>query len=133
MFHEIVERALADGKTLLDGIAWGSSHPGPIVITATFVGYLLQGVSGATAATICVFLPSFLIVVVLSPALTATAKRGFDCFMNGILCSFCGLLVSTVYHFSRIVEWSWAWGSIAAAAFAALYVRAAGSAVLLGA
>jgi chromate transporter len=125
MFHEIVEvRGWLDGKTLLDGIALGQLTPGPIVITATFVGYLLKGVVGAAAATICIFLPSILIVVMLSPAIDRLRhKKGFGCFITGILCSFVGLLVSTVYHFSRHVDWSWGLGLIAAAAFAALCAR----------
>jgi chromate transporter len=125
MFHEIVEvRGWLDGKTLLDGIALGQLSPGPIVITATFVGYMLKGVAGAAAATICIFLPSILIVVMLSPAIERLRHRkGFDCFITGILCSFVGLLVSTVSHFSRHVNWSWGLGLIAVAAFAALCAR----------
>ena len=134
MFHEIVEVCgWLDGKTLLDGIALGQLTPGPIVITATFVGYLLKGVIGATAATICVFLPSFLIVVLLSPGIDRLLqKKGFDCFITGILCSFVGLLASTVYHFSRHVDWSPGLGMITAVSFAALYVRMPVLLVLLG-
>jgi len=47
LFHEIVEtRAWLDASTFLDGIALGQLTPGPIVITATFVGYLLHGLTG---------------------------------------------------------------------------------------
>jgi len=50
MFHEIVEiRSWLDAPTFLDGIALGQFTPGPIVITATFVGYLLHGLIGAWA------------------------------------------------------------------------------------
>ena len=49
MFHEVVEvRHWLDGPTLLNGIALGQVTPGPIVITATFIGYLLKGPLGGT-------------------------------------------------------------------------------------
>ena len=48
MFHEIVEvRSWMDGSTFLNGIVLGQFTPGPIVITATFVGYLVYGLPGA--------------------------------------------------------------------------------------
>lgn len=60
MFHEIVEvRSWIDGPTFVNGIALGQITPGPIVITATFVGYLLDGLLRALIATVSVFLPSF--------------------------------------------------------------------------
>ena len=134
MFHEIVEvRGWLDGKTLLDGIALGQLTPGPIVITATFVGYLRQGVPGATAATVCIFLPSFLMIAVFSPGIDRLRqKKGFDCFINGILCSFVGLLVSTVLHFGTAMDWSWGLALITAAALAALFSRIPIVFVLLG-
>ncbi len=68
LFTEVVGvRQWLDGPSLLDGIVLGQVTPGPIVITATFVGYLLQGLAGAIVATLGVFLPSFLIVVVTAP------------------------------------------------------------------
>ena len=134
MFHEIVEvRGWVDGTTLLDGIALGQLTPGPIVITATFVGYLLHGVPGAAAATVCIFLPSFLIIVMVSPAIDRLRSyRGFDGCIQGILCSFAGLLVSTVFHCASAMDWSWGLGLITAVAFIALYRRMPILFVLLG-
>ena len=68
MFHEIVEmRSWIDAQTFLNGIALGHITPGPIVITATFVGYIVYGLLGAIVATVSVFLPSFMIVVGVVP------------------------------------------------------------------
>lgn len=62
MLHEIVTvRGWIDHKTFMDGIALGQVTPGPIVITATFVGYMLHGLSGALAATLGMFTPSLLL------------------------------------------------------------------------
>ena len=68
MFREFVElRSWMDGPTFLNGIALGQFTPGPIVITATFVGYLLKGPLGGLIATIAMFLPSFLILIGVAP------------------------------------------------------------------
>ncbi len=68
MFYEVVQvRSWVDGPTLLNGIVLGQVTPGPIVITATFIGYLLKGPLGGLIATICVFLPSFMMVVGIVP------------------------------------------------------------------
>ena len=61
MLHEIVNnRGWLDSKTFMDGIALGQVTPGPIIITATFVGYIVSGILGALVATIAIFTPSFL-------------------------------------------------------------------------
>ena len=68
MLHEIVEvRGWMDEKTFMSGIALGQVTPGPIVITATYVGYLLYGFWGSLVATLSIFTPSFLMLVVINP------------------------------------------------------------------
>jgi chromate transporter len=50
-------------KQFIDGVALGQSTPGPIVITATFVGYAAAGLTGALIATACVFTPAFVFAI----------------------------------------------------------------------
>jgi chromate transporter len=51
----------------IDAVAMGLITPGPVVITATFIGYLVGGVTGALVATVAIFLPIYLGVVVPGP------------------------------------------------------------------
>lgn len=56
-------------RQLLDAVAIGQFTPGPVLSTATFIGYILGGVPGAAVATTCIFLPSFFYVALLAPVL----------------------------------------------------------------
>jgi chromate transporter len=107
MYHEIVDvRSWMDGETFMNGIALGQVTPGPIVITATFVGYLLHGIAGAVVATVSVFLPSFLMVVGVVPYFDRLrASDYFNRCMSGILASFVGLLLSVTIQFALGVSW----------------------------
>jgi chromate transporter len=107
MYHEVVEaRSWLDGKTLLDGIALGQVTPGPIVMTATFIGYLLKGPLGALLATISVFLPSFMIVVGTAPYFEGLRTSPyFKRVITGIMCSFVGLLLTVAVRFALNIPW----------------------------
>jgi chromate transporter len=125
MFHEIVEvRSWMDATTFLNGIVLGQFTPGPIVITATFVGYLVYGILGAVIATVTIFLPSFLILVGIAPWFDR--MRSSPWFMRavgGILCSFVGLLFTVTIRFGLNVQWDWPHVALAAAAFTALILK----------
>ena len=107
MFHEIVEvRSWLDASTFLDGIALGQFTPGPIVITATFVGYLLHGVAGAGIATVAIFLPSLLLVIGVAPYFSRLrASIWFSRAVSGVLCAFVGLLATITIRFALQVHW----------------------------
>jgi len=125
MFHEIVEvRHWLDAPTLLNGIVLGQVTPGPIVITATFIGYLLAGVLGGVVATIAVFLPSFLVLIAVAPYFDRLRNSSlFNRIIGGVLCSFVGLLLTVAIRFGQNLTWDWRHLLLAAAAFAALRLK----------
>jgi len=125
MFHEIVEvRAWMDAQTFLNGIALGQITPGPIVITATFVGYMVYGVIGAIVATVGVFLPSFLIVVGVLPYFDRLRNSiYFTRAIRAILCSFVGLLLAVTFRFALNISRDMPHVLLAAAAFVALLFK----------
>ena len=125
MYHEVVDvRDWMDGPTFLNGIALGQVTPGPIVITATFVGYLLYGPLGALVGTISVFLPSFLIVVGIGPYFAKLSSSPyFNRAIRGVSVSFVGLLLSVTVNFAAGVPWDVPRLLLASTAFVALLLR----------
>ena len=122
MYHEVVEVNgwIPDG-TFMNGIVLGQMTPGPIVITATFIGYMLAGLSGAVVASVGIFLPSFLIVIGGSPFFgRLSASPVFRGVIQAVLCSFVGLLVSVAVRFGLQVHWDVVHVLLAAGALLAL-------------
>src|SRR5215469_11191859 len=58
-----------NGREFLVAVAVGMLSPGPVVITATFVGFLVAGFWGSLVSTIGIFLPSFLLILIVAPIL----------------------------------------------------------------
>jgi chromate transporter len=125
MFHEVVNiNSWLDSKTFLDGIALGQVTPGPIVITATFIGYLLYGLLGASIATVSIFLPSFLIVVGAAPYFDKLRSLPlFNKAVAGVIASFVGLLLSVTVLFALKIPWDLWRTLLAIAAFVALLLK----------
>ena len=125
MFHEVVEvRRWLDGRTLLNGIVLGQVTPGPIVITATFIGYLLARIGGATVATVGVFLPSFVMLVATAPHFDRLRTMPqFGKVISGVVCSFVGLLLTVTARFAQDVTWNWVHLLLAGGAFIALRLK----------
>jgi chromate transporter len=125
MLHEVVDvRGWMAGKTFMDGIALGQVTPGPIVITATFVGHQVAGLAGAVVATIAVFTPSFLMVLAVVPYFdriqhSLLVRRA----LRAVLASFVGLLLAVTVHFALAASWTTPAVLLAAAAFTALWFK----------
>ncbi len=84
------------------GVGLGQITPGPVVITATFVGYGVAGLWGALAATAGVFAPCFLLVILLMPVYTTIKEnRWVRAIFKGVLASFVGLMVVVAVGMGR--------------------------------
>jgi chromate transporter len=107
MLHEIVDvRNWLDSKTFMDGIALGQVTPGPIIITSTFVGYMLHGLAGSVVSTIAIFTPSYLILTAAVPVFDRLkSSRYFTGITKGIFSSFVGLLLYVTLKFALDVPW----------------------------
>jgi chromate transporter len=89
-------------KQLLDAIAAGQITPGPVFASATFVGYITGGFSGALLATAGIFLPSFVFVAIVFPLIpklkgSASART----FLNGINAATMGLMAAVSWQLAR--------------------------------
>ncbi len=81
-------------QQFLDGILLGFLTPGPIVITATFVGYWVKGLLGAIVATLAIFLPPILIIIFLTPFYQQIKEaKLMRPVIQGILAALVGMLV----------------------------------------
>jgi len=114
----VVQRGWLTDAQLVDAIAIGQITPGPVFTTATFIGYLLGGVSGAVVATIGVFLPAFLLVAASGPLIPRIRKSPLaGAFLDGVIVASLALMAA--------VTWQLARASIADALTAALAIASA--------
>lgn len=93
---------------LLDAIAVGQITPGPLLSTATFIGYQIAGFKGAILATVGVFLPSFFFVALTNPFI-AKLRHSFvtSCFLDAVNVSALGLMVAVTLQLGQSVLVDW--------------------------
>jgi chromate transporter len=97
-----------NNRQFLDSVAMGMMSPGPVVITATFVGYLLNGFAGALAATIGIFAGPVLFTVLATPILLRYHKHpGVAGFIRGVGVTVVGVLVGTTYLIGKEAIGDW--------------------------
>ena len=121
----LIQQVVVDGMHWLnltafrDGIALGQITPGPVFITATFIGFKVKGIIGALIATIGIFTPSLAAIILVG---RAHAKIGnykiVKVIIKGILSGFIGLLLAVVYQFGvhSLISWQ-TWAIFAISAF----------------
>ncbi|HYR80078.1 MAG TPA: chromate transporter, partial [Candidatus Dormibacteraeota bacterium] len=96
--------------------------PGPVVITATFVGYLVAGFWGAAISTIGIFLPSFLFVLVVAPILIRhRAQPDVQGFVKGAYAAAIGTILGAAVLLGKIAIGDWLTALIAATSLIVLF------------
>jgi chromate transporter len=95
-------------QQLLDAIAIGQFTPGPVFTTATFVGYVVAGSSGAILATIGIFLPAFVFVLISSPFIPKLRRSPWASgFLDGVNVASLGLMAAVTWQLGRaaVIDW----------------------------
>ncbi len=123
-------------QQLLDAVAVGQVTPGPVFTTATFVGYILHGPSGAIAATVGIFLPAFLFVALTAPLLPwLRASRTAGAILDGINVASLALMALVTWQLARaaFVDWFTLLLGLASAATLVRFPRVNSAWLVLGA
>jgi chromate transporter len=107
-------------RQFVDAVAMGLITPGPVVITATFIGYLVGGLAGAAVATIAIFIPIYLGVVIPGPWFVRHQHHPqLKAFVRGATAAAAGAIAGATVVLSRdvIIDWKTALIALAALAF----------------
>jgi chromate transporter len=118
----VLEYGWLDERQFLIAVAVGMLSPGPVVITATFVGYLVAGFWGSLASTIGIFLPSFLLVLVAAPILARhRGNKNVQGFIKGAYAAAIGTILGACILLGRIAIGDWLTVAIGVASLAVLF------------
>jgi chromate transporter len=118
----VQEYAWLDERQFLIAVAIGMISPGPVVITATFVGYLVAGFWGSLIATIGIFLPSFILVLVAAPLLARhRANPNIQGFVKGAFGAAIGTILGASVLLGRIAIGDWLTALIGIASLTVLF------------
>ena len=98
---ELVTKGYLTQQQLMDAVAAGQFTPGPVLSTATFIGYQINGIWGALAATTGIFLPSFLFVLLLNPIIPKLrVSKFFGHFLNAVNASSIAVIAAVMVTMS---------------------------------
>ena len=111
-----------DERQFLIAVAVGMISPGPVVITATFVGYLVAGFWGSLVSTIGIFFPSFIFILVAAPILMKHgANPNVQGFVRGAYGAAIGTILCACTLLGRIAIGDWLTALIGLGALAVLF------------
>jgi chromate transporter len=105
---ELVSTGLISRHQLIDAIAVGQFTPGPVFSAVTFIGYQLNGWSGAIISTIGIFLPSFVFVALLNPLVKKMRNSMlFSAFLDAVNVASVAIIISACYFLGKDTLTNW--------------------------
>jgi len=111
-----------NGREFLVAVAVGMLSPGPVVITATFVGYLVAGFWGSLVSTIGIFLPSFILILAVAPIMVRhRANPNVQGFVKGAYAAAIGTILGACVLLGKIAIGDWLTVLIGLGSLAALF------------
>jgi chromate transporter len=111
-----------DERQFLIAVAVGMISPGPVVITATFVGYLVAGFWGSLVSTVGIFLPSFLLVLIVAPILARHRENAnVQGFVKGAYGAAIGTILGACILLGKIAIGDWLTAAVGIISLAVLF------------
>lgn len=105
---ELVAKGLITRQQLMDAIAVGQFTPGPVFSSVTFIGYQINGLSGAILSTIAIFLPSFIFVALLKPVMKKIRRyKSLSAFLDAVNVASVAIIAAVCFTMGKetITEW----------------------------
>ena len=132
---ELVSTGMLSKQELIDAIAVGQFTPGPVFSSATFIGWQIAGVPGAIAATIGIFLPSFLFVAFLNPLIPKLRKsKIMSAFLDTVNMVSVAIILAVCLEMGKasITDWRTTLIAIAGFAVAMIFKKLNSAFVIIG-
>ncbi len=105
---ELVQKGIISHQQLIDAIVVGQFTPGPVFSSVTFIGYQINGITGAIISTISIFLPSFLFVAFLNPIVNKMrGSKLFGAFLDAVNVASIALIICVCFQLGRdcLINW----------------------------
>lgn len=105
---ELVATGMLSQQQLIDAIAVGQFSPGPVFSSVTFIGYQINGWSGALLSTIAIFTPSFLLVALLVPLVKKMRNSAaFSSFLDAVNVSAIAMIAVVCFEMGKETISNW--------------------------
>lgn len=105
---ELVSTGLLSKQQLIDAIAIGQLTPGPVFSSVTFIGYQINGLTGAVVSTIAIFLPSFVFVALLNPIVRKMRNsKTFSTFLDAVNVASVAIITAVCFDMGKVTITDW--------------------------